>query len=591
MNSVPQLTSESAVSSSRDAQLSNSRECRQARGFYRLLAVLLAGVQTFAVRNSITPDGMSYLDLARAYGRHDWAMIVNGYWGPFYAWLLALVLGICKPSIRWEYPVVHIMNFIVFLFAMAAFEFFWATALRYRETRAFNARYPASRLSDFQLWIFGYALFLWLTVGNILYLINPDLCLAALVFVATGLLIRLKLATQNRALLYVLFGLVLGLGYLVKAVMFPMGFIFLAVAFLLNKSKKHRRRIVLSVAVFLVVCAPQILALSISERHFTFSDTGKLAFLWYNYDLPLRNWQGQPPNSGIALHPTRRLWIHPSVFEFNGPVRATYPLWYNPGYWNAGMAHPLQLGLVARRTLSRIARILSAFTQPRAWLVGMLFVLFAADFRTTTRELLGHWYLIIPPLAIFAMYSLTWVDQRYLAVWELVLWACLLLSVRNRSRLAAATHAYNSLAVLVALALISAVAYGSYGQIVHGRRDDARPEYVTAEGLLSLGLHSGDRVAAIGFNNDVHWAHLARLSVVAEINSNDACEFWRAPSSLQTRILQKIASADVKAVVANLGGGVSSTSEAVVRDLRNCAGSHPGWQNIPGSPNIALMLR
>jgi hypothetical protein len=556
-----------------------------------VLAILLASIQTFAVRNSITPDGMSYLDLARAYLRHDWAMAINGYWGPFYSWLVALVLGIAKPSIRWEYPVVHVLNLFVFLSTMAAFEFFFATALSYRESLTLNMPQATSRLSHFQLWTLGYALFLWLTVGNVLYLINPDLCLATVVFVVAALLIRIKMGMENRALLYVLFGFMLGLGYLVKAVMFPMGFIILAVAFLVNKSKKHRQRTILGVAVFLAVCAPQVLVLSISERHLTFSDTGKLAFLWYNYDLPLRNWQGEPPNSGIALHPTRKLWSHPSVFEFNGPIRATYPPWYNPGYWNAGMAHSLQPWIVMRHTIPRIARILSAFTQPRAWLVGILLILFGADPKATARALSSYWYLIVPPVAISGMYSLTWVDQRYLAVWELLLWACLLLSVRKRTRFAGAERAYDGLAVLVALALIAAVAYGSYGQIVHGRRDDARPEYATAEGLLSLGLRSGDKVAAIGFDNDVYWAHSARLAVVAEINSDEACEFWRAPSLLQTQILRKLASANVKALVANLGGGVSSTTSAVAPDFRSCAASRSGWRNIPGSPNEALLLQ
>jgi hypothetical protein len=35
-------------------------------------------------------DGLAYLDVARAYVRYDWHTAINGYWGPLYAWLLAI---------------------------------------------------------------------------------------------------------------------------------------------------------------------------------------------------------------------------------------------------------------------------------------------------------------------------------------------------------------------------------------------------------------------------------------------------------------------------------------------------------------------
>jgi hypothetical protein len=478
----------------------------------------------------------------------------------------------------------------VFFFTIAAFEFFWSTALDYRNSLTTNAGDAAYGLSDFQLWTLGYALFIWLVVNNLLSLINPDLCLATVVLLIAAIAMRMKFGLEKSTVLYGLFGAMLGLGYLVKAVMFPMGIVFLAVSFFVRKSRRHRIHIVLSLATFLLVSAPQILLLSISERHLTFSDTGKLAFLWYNYDLPLRNWQGEPPGSGIPLHPTRKLWSHPSVFEFNGPVRASYPPWYNPGYWNAGMAHPLQPGLVMRHTIPRIGRILSAFAEPKAWLVGVLLILLGANIGVTARTLLSYWHLIVPAIAIMAMYSLTWVDFRYLAVWEILLWCSLLLSVRKRSQLINARVIYNGLAISVALALLSAGAYGSYGQIIHGRRDDARPEYATTEGLLTSGLRSGDKVAALGFDNDAHWAHLGGFSVVAEINSDEACQFWSSPPSVQSEILQKLTSAGVKAVVANFGGGVMSTSPEKP-DLRKCARPLSGWHSIPGSPNEVLMLR
>jgi hypothetical protein len=568
--------------------IDEGKACIRTCLLFRVLAVLFAGFQTFVSRNSIGPDGRSYLDLARAYLRHDWAMTINGYWGPFYAWILALVLGIFKPSIRWEYPLVHITNLVIFLVAIAAFEFFWAAMLSYRNSLKL-ASHATNWLSDFQLWTLGYPLFIWLTVNNLLYLINPDLCLTIAILIIAALATQIKLGI-NKTSSFALLGIALGLAYLIKAVMFPLGFIFLVVIFVFSKSKAYRTKVMVCAAVFLIVSAPQILLLSVSRKHLTFSDTGKLAFLWYNYDLPLRDWQGIEPNSGKPLHTTRMLWGHPDVFEFNGPIRASYPPWYDPGYWNAGMSSPLQMKVVIKHTVPRIIRILAAFAEPKAWMVGMLLLLIGSNLKSTLTSLFRYWHLILPSMAIMAMYSLTWVEYRYLAVWLVLLWGSLLCSIVKPAKFARAKNFYDGLVILVAMTLLSAGAYGSYGQLVHGRPDDALPEYATAEGLLTLGFQPGDKMAAIGFDNDVHWAHLAKLAVVAEINANGTCLFWSSPPPVQKQILDKLEAVGAKAVVASLGSGLN-TNNQIKADLRRCALPTTGWQKIPGSPNEVFLLR
>jgi hypothetical protein len=48
------------------------------------LTVLLIGAHcAFAGGNlPIGPDGLAYLDVARAYLHHNWNIAANGYWGP-----------------------------------------------------------------------------------------------------------------------------------------------------------------------------------------------------------------------------------------------------------------------------------------------------------------------------------------------------------------------------------------------------------------------------------------------------------------------------------------------------------------------------
>src|SRR5208282_1800174 len=142
--------------------------------FFRILALSLASAETIAMRNTMGPDGRSYLEIAHAYLRHDWASAINAYWSPLHPWILALVLGVARPSWRWEYPTLHAANLLIFPVAIAAFEFFWQGIPRHE-----------SGVPNPALWILGYSLFIWLTLG----LGGPDLYVVVMVYLTAGLMV------------------------------------------------------------------------------------------------------------------------------------------------------------------------------------------------------------------------------------------------------------------------------------------------------------------------------------------------------------------------------------------------------------------
>jgi hypothetical protein len=80
---------------------------------FRLLALILGGLHTWAAATSysMNADGISYLDIGDAYMRGDWTTAVNPVWSPLYSWILGPVMALFKPSMRWEFPLVHIVNF------------------------------------------------------------------------------------------------------------------------------------------------------------------------------------------------------------------------------------------------------------------------------------------------------------------------------------------------------------------------------------------------------------------------------------------------------------------------------------------------
>ena len=80
---------------------------------FRFVALVLASLQAWAYRFYIEPDGVKYLEIARAYLRRDWTNALNAYWSPLYSWLLAFMrwvfqalallgIDISSPSQLWS---------------------------------------------------------------------------------------------------------------------------------------------------------------------------------------------------------------------------------------------------------------------------------------------------------------------------------------------------------------------------------------------------------------------------------------------------------------------------------------------------------
>jgi len=74
------------------------------RWLFAVLAVALALAQIVVGRNTFGPDPRSYLELARAILRHDWAMVINAYWSALYPWLLAAALGSSSHRCAGSFP-------------------------------------------------------------------------------------------------------------------------------------------------------------------------------------------------------------------------------------------------------------------------------------------------------------------------------------------------------------------------------------------------------------------------------------------------------------------------------------------------------
>src|SRR5215471_20356129 len=86
------------------------------------IAIAFGLAQALASRHTMQSDGISYLDMGDAIIRGDWKMAINGYWSPLYPWLQGLAAWAIKPTPYWQFTLVHLVNFLIYVFALACFD-------------------------------------------------------------------------------------------------------------------------------------------------------------------------------------------------------------------------------------------------------------------------------------------------------------------------------------------------------------------------------------------------------------------------------------------------------------------------------------
>jgi hypothetical protein len=499
-----------------------------------------AAVLAWTARHAMNPDGLSYLDMASEALNGGPSRLVNGYWSPGYPALIALAFSLFHPAPAWEFPLIHLLNFLIFAFVLWAFSVF----LRYWLRTAWDPGEPAVAAP------FAYIAFLWFTLRFIgVSVVTPDLAVAGIVFLTAGLACRISLPVP-RWTHYVALGAVLACGYYLKSPMFPLGLALLAFLFVLPPpAHRSRLKLLYSLAAFLLLSAPLMTALSLRAGKPTFGESGRLNYAWYADGL---GWSGGLDVAGPNTtpdHPAPKLLTAPVVLEFASPVPGTYPLWYDPSYWYAAATARLDLrGQVA--ALKESLDSYKAIVFDSVAFVSGLAALCLFAFLDGRRPALprGSWWLALWPLAAFAMYALVHVEGRFvgsfLILFLLPLYRALIRGVERRIALAVSATVLGT----VMLPFLVHLAVDSAGIA----RDLARPrppEYrIAANALTKLGLHAGDRLAAVGFAYNCYYARCARLRVVAQIP--DSTQFWRLPAPEAKIVAERLASIGVKAIVA-----------------------------------------
>lgn len=595
------------------------RNVRRLRLFFWLFAILAGALQAWASRNTITSDGISYLDIASRLAHGDWQAAVNGYWSPLYPAAIALALAIAKPGPLYEFAVVHAVNFAIYLAAFAGFDFFLERLVEcVRRARPATKAASAEPLPGWLLVAAGYTIAVWallelVTVSST----SPDMEVAAFVFFAAGLLLEIAAGALDLQKFLVL-GLLLGCGYLAKVPVFLLAFVFLALTLLAPaKWPKLLPKTLAAFAAFLLVAGPYVIALSKSKQRPTFGDSGRLNYAWYVDGASYRHWQGEPlgtrsevaprwskgpTSSGVPVHPTRKILDAPPVYEFAGPVAGTYPVWYDPSYWNEGLAPVFDPAQQVRKILVNLnfmyslllnVHVVQLYREDRwfrffsplllaAWLVLFWRTRRAfAPFSPAARPLL------LLSFAALAMYALVYCEPRHLAPFIVLLYLGLFSAIRFPigtdqrflKPLAIAVVAAFTLTVGVSSARLAA--YTLRGSLPQGASQFEAWQVASAL-TQQVELPPGSKIASLEYANhgNAQWARLARCRIVAEIYTNAFAPkdpYWKLDPAAQARSLAAFAQTGALLVVAsNVPASVTPPS---------------GWEQIGNTRYFFYRLR
>lgn len=570
------------------------------RGIFLLMAVVFGAIHAWTGRYAMNADGISYLDIADAYLRGDWGGAVSTVWSPLYSWMLALWLSLLKPTPYWQFPAVQLLNFLVYVGTLTSFGFFMTQLLRYRREYADRTSLDARvRVPDWALLAAGYMLFIWSSLNLItVSLVTPHMTLAALVYLATGLLLRMQFRPAEWQS-FVLLGGVLGFAYLARSPMFLLAFVFLGLAMLAGSGTFRVReripRVLVALAVFLLVAAVNAVPLFVLKGRLLLGDFTKLNYVFWVNRVPNQHWQGDPPGSGTPKHPTRRLFARPAVYEFGNPIGGTYPVWYDPSYWNEGVTPGFDLTGHAK-TFFRSIMVGSAQGLLSHWLPSVItcaLVGYYAQRRgwLSWADVAKFGNLFTLSVAAFAMYAPVQLIDRYVGGFLPLIWLGLLSAVALRAGPGAKRTAVGlAVAVLVLHGMLTVPgmlkrASQVAGDLLsRGHLSSSHVQWEVAEGLRQIGVQPGGKVAVIGSGWNAYWARLARVRIVAEIPRGSVRDFWAADEEVRQAIMSSLADVGVEVVVVSPRARPRSVSASTALGAM-------GWRRIGQTGYYAFDVR
>ncbi len=540
----------------------------------RVFVVAFGIAALWFTRDGLNADGIAYLDASDEYLAGRWPRSGTGYWSPLYPTLLAIARWIGGKSPERALAVAQVVNLGLFLLAYAAFE--W---LLHSLRSAATARNGETGTPNDSVWyVLAYAVFAMTTVGWIrVWLLTPDMGLAAIVFAVAAVVVRIADGRGGWGSAVSL-GILLAAGYLMKAALFPVAVLVLITLAIVMRGRRAVPITVVATVVFVAISAPQIAYASRLKGSPTFSDVGRLSYLWFIADVP------GPLSSDFSLparlpdpagHQTLATLAdsvpRPAIYDIDAPIPGTLPIWYDAGHWYRGVVAPLKPAAIARAVVRHARVYLEMFSLLLAGALAA--VLVGPVTRRAIAAMRPSPVLVVPALLTLAMYALVLVQPRYVAPFAVLLVLGLVPpaaadELSRRVRIGLATGAVAGvMSVMYQLRVDTPVWRGSAA---------LRTTIVSA--LTERGVGAGTRVGYIGDAYDALWAHQAGVRFVSVLPRAEARRFWALDEAGRQRVLDHMRGRGASVIIAE------APPPGAPRD---------GWEDLPtpGPPGPGVVVR
>jgi len=535
-------------------------------------------------------DAISYLDMSKAISRGDWTLALNPYWSIGYPLILSVTRWIFPYDFQGEWMAVHVVNLVIFIATYVSFLYFLRVATIYAaKVNGAGDEGDGDGRNGF-LYVIGSSIFLLLhLLVRMVSRIGPDLLVSCVFFLLMAACLQFCLKPNAKTA--VLFGLLMGLGYIVKAILLPIAVIVFSLMLLHVLTRPYAERLptisklALALPAMFVLAVPYIAGMSVTLGSLTLGESGSLNYAWNVNGLPhWDDWKGGPDPFGTPLHPTQLLLKNPPVFGFAEPFHVTYPPWFNAYYWYEGYHRYFNF----RNQISNMKSNFSTmqelyFGGPRAIAAFALFViglLCLKERQIWWKRLIATWPLFLPSIAAIGVYLVVFVEARYLAGFLTILLTSLLLPFFVPTLLFPRWIGY-VLAIFIAVGSVLIILENQkdvVGRVIRNQPYTRDEQWRIGFYLAQSGLHPGDKVASVKVGNGslCGWAYMNGLRIVAEIG-NDAFDprdqekdfelFTGSPEVQQTVFDAFKQAGAVAVVVLDVNGPIQGA----------------GWERIPGT--------
>lgn len=511
-----------------------------------LSALLLAGaLQNITGRMAMYTDGIHYLDLANCWRRGDWWVAVDAFRSPLYPWIAAAWLQIWKPGMEAMFPSIHVLNFLIFAGVTLCFRFCLQQHIRTAAAR--SQADGKTRLDSFSWTVLGWSLYLLASIKlTPSHQHAPDMMVMGACFLATGFLLRIwrKEATKWS---YLQLGIVLGLGYLTKAILFPVSLLYLFSLFILTaKHKQGMVKAFLTVLTFCVVCTPWVIALHWKTDHWTTGAAGKLNHAWVFV------YAGQSKNTS-DVQQGRLISKDPDYFQYNTTAGRTYAADYDPALWKWNYPVPFNLRdqvHVAVVNLFQYRWFLNYYGAPFVTLI-LFWMFLRGSLLSGVKDLIAECQVLLPIASVLAGYLLLWVYTRFIGGYFVLIFMGAFLAM-----------AFEAGSIDVSVLRKAAIAIVATTMLLHVpdiandfRKEESESRQATqlkvAQAMQKLGLKPGDTVAVVQRHFWEYWAFLARVHIVASTAEGGSEDFWKVSQDRRAKIIEAARSTQARWLLVN----------------------------------------